>query len=130
MARLVEMLQIEPVAISLRECRPVDASGTQLVLDDENNPCIQHDQIGPTAHSRDQKFQKEVRFRKIARERPQVLNLKFPSGALGRFNSKRQTPRELAIELLVRRICHFRRRDRNIRSIHRQNGYWPASLWK
>lgn len=85
MAGLVEMLEVEAIAIDLVQAGAIKLAGAQLIFDHKHNTMSQQNQVRPPPHARDQKFQKGMGIRQVPRQFAQMLDLVIPCGALCRF---------------------------------------------
>ena len=99
--QFVEMFEIEPVAIRLRNSRAVEMRSTEFIFYNEDQTLVQDDEVGTTAHSRNKKFNEEMSIREVRRKQTQVSNLIFPRRTLRWLNCERKLPRELAVKLII-----------------------------
>ena len=60
-ARLVEVLQVETIAIDLFKARAIEPASAQLLLDDEDDPLNDHNEICTSSHPGDEK-RSDVKF--------------------------------------------------------------------
>ncbi len=116
----MEVLQVQAVAINLIQTGPIKLVRTEFILDDEDHPIKDDDQIGTPPHARDEELHKEVSARKLHREFTKMLDLILPSRTLCRFNRKRQLLGKQTEQIAVTESFNASGIERQVGTIHRQ----------